>query len=122
MKGFIIATSLFISLLICIFINYNYVNTVHTTMNEMVTLLSEKPCEENVAIIQNLQLYWENKSVILSISVSFREIDNLTNAIDSLYASNKSNNNIQFSIQKELLKNAIDAVVRLERFSIKNIL
>ena len=120
MKGFIIATSLFISLLICIFINYNYVNTVHTTMNEMVTLLSEKPCEENVAIIQNLQLYWENKSVILSISVSFREIDNLTNAIDSLYASNKSNNNVQFSIQKELLKNAINKYVKKDFEEVQN--
>ncbi|MBO5716423.1 MAG: DUF4363 family protein [Clostridia bacterium] len=122
MKGFIISTCIFITLLICIFINYNYVNSVHTAMCEMVAQLSNETTKENDVIIENLQEYWERKSIILSISVSFREIDDLTNAIDSLSAANELGDNTQFAIRKELVKNAINAVIRLEKISIENIL
>ena len=122
MRGFIITTFLFIALLVCIFLNYNYVNSVHTTMHEIVYELSEDPCEENDIIISKLQEYWDSKNTTLSISVSFREIDDLSDAIDSLSAANKVRDTTQFSIYKELVKNAIDVVIRLEKFSIKNIL
>lgn len=122
MKGFIITTCIFLGLLICIFLNFNYVNTVHSTMHEIVDELFDKPCEENNSIISKLQEYWDKKNTILSISVSFREIDDLTNAIDSLSAANKIGDAIQFSIYKELVENAIDAVIRLEKISVKNIL
>lgn len=122
MKGFIITTCIFLGLIICIFLNFNYVNTVHSTMHEIVDKLSDKPCEENNAIISKLQEYWDKKNTILSISVSFREIDDLTDAIDALSASNEIGDITQFSIYKQLVENAIDTVIRLEKFSIKNIL
>ena len=122
MRGFIITSCLFVSLLICIFINYNYINTVHSTMHEMVAELSAEPSEYNDGLIKELQEYWDKKSTIISISVSFREIDDLTNAIDSLSAANQRKDSTQFAIQKELVENAINAVIRLEQFSIKNIL
>ena len=122
MKGFIITTCIFLGLLTCILLNFNYVNTVHRTMHEIVDELSDNPCEENEIIIAKLQEYWKSKSSILSISVSFREIDDLANAVDSLSAANKIGDTTQFSIYKQLVKNAIDAVIRLEKISIKNIL
>ena len=122
MKGFIITSCLFVSLLICIFINYNYINTVHSTMHEMVAELSAEPSEYNDGLIKELQNYWEKKSAIISISVSFCEIDDLTNAIDSLSAANELRDKTQFAIRKELVENAINAVIRLEKLSIKNIL
>lgn len=122
MKGFIITTCIFLGLLICIFLNFNYVNTVHSTMHEIVDELSDNPCEENEIIIAKLQEYWKSKSSILSISVSFREIDDLSDAIDALSAANKIGDTSQFAIYKQLVENAIDTVIRLEKFSIKNIL
>ena len=122
MKGFIITTCIFLGLLICIFLNFNYVNTVHSTMHEIVDELSDTPCKENNIIISKLQEYWDSKNTILSISVSFREIDDLTDAIDALSASNEIGDITQFSIYKQLVENAIDTVIRLEKFSIKNIL
>ncbi|MBR2381640.1 MAG: DUF4363 family protein [Clostridia bacterium] len=122
MRGFIITSCLFIALLICVFLNYNYINTVHSTMHEMVAQLSSEPSEYNDSLIKELQKYWDKKSTIISISVSFREIDDLTNTIDSLAAANQQNDCTQFAIQKELVENAINAVIRLEQFSIKNIL
>lgn len=122
MKGFIITTCIFLGLLTCILLNFNYVNTVHRTMHEIVDELSDKPCQENNIIISKLQEYWDSKNTILSISVSFREIDDLANAVDSLSAANKIGDTTQFSIYKQLVKNAIDAVIRLEKISIKNIL
>lgn len=121
MKGFIITTCLFVSVLICIFLNYNYVNSLHDTMHEMVSQLSNEPSEENTAIIENIKKNWKKKKSLLSISVSFREIDDLSNAIDSLFAANETKNSTQFSIYKELTQNAIDAIMRLERISIENI-
>lgn len=122
MKGFIITTCIFGGLLICIFLNFNYVNTAHSTMHEIVDELSDKPCQENNIIISKLQEYWDSQNTILSISVSFREIDDLSDAIDALSAANKIGDTSQFSIYKQLVENAIDSVIRLEKFSIKNIL
>lgn len=121
MKGFIITTCLFVSVLICIFLNYNYVNSLYDTMHEMISQLSNEPSEENTAIIENIKKNWKKKKSLLSISVSFREIDDLSNAIDSLFAANETKNSTQFSIYKELTQNAIDAIMRLERISIENI-
>lgn len=121
MRGFIITSGLFIALIVTIIFNYGYVNKVHNDMHQMVAELSNEPTEENTDLIQKLIDYWEKKNILLSVSVSFREIDNLSNALDSLYAANKSEDIAQFMIYKELAQNAIDAIMRLERFTIDNI-
>lgn len=122
MRGFIITVCFFIILIICIILNFIYINRVHDDMHQMVSQLASAPCEENKEQIEKIQEYWESKISILSISVNFREIDNLSNAIDSLSAANNSNNQTQFAIYKELTQNAIDAMMRLEKFSIRNII
>lgn len=120
MKGFIITVALSITLMVCIIINYNFVNKVHDTMHSMVEQLSNMPSNKNEEIIVSLKQYWDSKNTLLSFSVSFREIDDLSNKLDSMYAANQSGNTSQFLISKELLQNAIDAIMRLERFSVKN--
>jgi hypothetical protein len=121
MKGFIITAILFIALIVSIILNCEFVNTVHDDMHSIVAKLSNEPNLENEKTIKALKEYWDRNNTLLSVSVSFREIDNLSNAIDSLYAANKSQNTAHFLLYKELTQNAIDAIMRLEKFSIKNI-
>ena len=122
MKGFVITLILFIILSITIISNYAYVNKVHDNMHKMLNELADEPSEENGVIIQNLTEYWKNKNTLLSISVSYREIDNLTNAIAALSSANESGDVSQLLLYKVLTQNAINAIMRLEKISIKNIL
>lgn len=122
MKGFVITLILFIILSVVIIFNYAYVNNVHDNMHKMLNELTDEPSEQNRVIIQKLTEYWENKSTLLSISVSYREIDNLTNAIDALSSANESKDASQLLLYKVLTRNEINAIMRLEKISIKNIL
>ena len=122
MRGFIITTILLTLLIICIVLNYSFVNEVHDHMHSLVKTILIDDFEKNKSIIEELRSYWEKKNALLSISVSFREIDELSCALDSLEAANKINDRAQLAIYKEHLQNAIDAIMRLERISIKNIL
>jgi uncharacterized protein YjgD (DUF1641 family) len=122
MKGFVITLILFIILSVVIIFNYVYVNNVHDNMHEMLNELTDEPSEQNRVIIQKLTEYWENKSTLLSISVSYREINNLTNAIDALSSANESKDASQLLLYKVLTRNEINAIMRLEKISIKNIL
>ena len=91
-------------------------------MHQMVNELTDEPSALNSQLIRNLKEYWENKNTLLSISVSYREIDNLTNAIASLSSANEAGDISQFSLYKVLTQNAINAIMRLEKISTKNIL
>lgn len=93
-----------------------------TTMKNEVKLLKEFPCEENEKIINNILSNWEKNNIWIGLSVSYNDIEELTDIIDSLKAANRSDNIIQFQINVELLLNAIEELGRLEKFSIKNIL
>lgn len=122
MRGFIITILLFLALVACIIINYNYVNGVHGEMYDLASKLTREPSKENEEIINELSEYFESNVTFLEISVSARDIDNLINAIDCLYASNSSGNEVQLAINIEVLLNAIDVIKKLETLSLKNIL
>lgn len=122
MRGFIITSVLFILLLIMIFSNFYFVKTLINDMQKNVNLLNSIPCKENAIIIEKLIAEWEKDSIWLSFSVSYDNIEELTNILDSLKATNSTENFEQFQIHVELLLNAIEEIGRLEKFSIKNIL
>jgi hypothetical protein len=102
--------------------NFTYVNGIHEYMHTELAKISQAPCKENEQIINNLISYWEKNKDLVSLSVSFREIEDLSNALDAVYAANNVGNGDQLSINLGLLKNSIDAIIRLEKISISNIL
>ena len=65
---------------------------------------------------------WEKKSIWLSLSVSYDDIEELTDIMDAVSVTNSTENITQFQTNVELLLNEIDEIGRLEKFSIKNIL
>lgn len=122
MKGFILTVSLFIIMMAMIVANFTYLNGIHEYMHTELAKLSQAPCQDNEQIINNLISYWEKNKDLVSLSVSFREIEELSNALDAVYAANNAGNRDQLSINLGLLKNSIDAIIRLEKISISNIL
>ena len=122
MKGFILTVSLFIIMMAMIVTNFTYLNSIHEYMHTELAKISQAPCKDNEQIINNLISYWEKNKDLVSLSVSFREIEELSNALDAVYAANNVGNRDQLSINLGLLKNSIDAIIRLEKISISNIL
>ena len=122
MKGFVLTLIIFALLISGIVINCIFVNKVHKDMHELVDKVSPSPSEGNEVLIKQIEKLWDERKKLLSISVSFSEIDDITNRIDALFASNQSKDAVQIAINIELLQNAIDTLKRLEMFSIENIL
>ena len=122
MKGLIITVCLLLVLSIAIFLNSLYLVKVHNELVKMTNSLTENPSAENEIYIQKAQAYWERSKIILSLSVNNKEIDNLSNALDSLALANKLGATLEFSLYKELFENAVEGIFRLERFSVENIL
>ncbi len=122
MRGFIITTVLFSLLLVMIFINVHFTEELIENMKNDIALLSTLPCSENEQIIDKLMKNWEKKSIWLSLSVSYDDIEELTDIMDAVSVTNSTENITQFQTNVELLLNEIDEIGRLEKFSIKNIL
>lgn len=122
MKDLIITLALITLLLLCIIFNFIYLNSIADHMNDMIKKINTVPSSENQDLIDNLKSFWEKHYSWVSISVSFRDIDELTNAIDAVSASNAINDSALLSTNIKRLENAVEAVVRLEKFTIANIL
>ena len=122
MRGVIVTSILFITLLFIVCINLFYVNNVVSGMKNEITSLKPIPCEENTIIIKQLKSSWKKNSTWISLSVSYEDIEELTDMIASLESYNATNDINQFKLYYELLLNSIEEIGRLEKISIKNLL
>ena len=122
MRGFIITLILFSILISIVIINSFYVNNIINDIKNEITSLKTIPCEENAIIIKQIKSKWEKDSIWVSLSVSYEDIEELTDMIVSLEASNSVKDYNQFKLYHELILNSIEDIGRLERFSVKNIL
>ena len=91
--------------------------TIHTGEVIEGTVIDVKPDE----IILNIQDYWESQILPMKLSINYREIDEISNLIDTIQTANESNDSSKLAINIELLKNAIEKIVQLEKISIHNI-
>ena len=122
MRGFIITAILFSIMIILIISNMLIMEETTSNMKEAIEILEKNPCQENEIIIEKLANDWQKTSVWISLSISYDNIEEITDMISSLQASNRTNNVEQFQIHISLLLNSIDEMGRLEKISIKNIL
>ena len=107
--------------MVCIFINWSYVNSVSNTMLELIESISDSPSDENDEIIREIQDYWESEILPMKLSINYREIDEISNLIDIIKMANESNDSSKLAINIELIKNAIEKIIQLEKISIHNI-
>lgn len=122
MRGLVITLALFVILLGIITVNSIFVEYSVQKMRYTVENLQLIPCSQNQIIINEFDTNWKRISLWLSLSVSYEDIEELTDVIDAAKAANETGNVEQFKIHVNLLLNAIDELGRLEKFSIKNIL
>ncbi len=122
MRGFIITAILFSIMIIVIISNTFLMNEATHNMKEAIESLEKIPCQENEVIIEQLANNWKKTSIWISLSVSYDNIEEITDMISSLGAANATSNVEQFQIHISLLLNSIDEMGRLEKISIKNIL
>lgn len=122
MRGLIITLILFATLTAIMIFNFYFVDSLISNMENEVHSLSCTPSAENTPIFEKLKKDWEKKSIWLSLSVAYDDIEKVTDLIDSLNAANETQNFVQFQIHIELLLNALEEMGRLEKFSLKNIL
>ena len=88
----------------------------------MVDQISSDPSPENEERLDALLKYWEKVDNLVSISVSFYTIEDVSLLISAAKVYNQENDATQLHYTIEQLKMAIDNIKRLETFSIKNIL
>lgn len=112
MKGFIITSILTIILMLCIFFNWSYVNAVGNKMLELISSVSGVPSQENAEAIQNLEEYWQSELIKMKLSVNRRDIDDISNIIDTIKAANECGDSSQVAINIELLINAIETITQ----------
>jgi septin family protein len=90
-------------------------------MLELIESIPNSPSDKNDEIIRNIQDYWESQILPMKLSINYREIDEISNLIDTIQMANESNDSSKLAINIELLKNAIEKIIQLEKISIRNI-
>lgn len=122
MKGFIITSVLFIIMIVLIGANYAYINSVADSLLDIVLEISPSPSKENQEIINKLQEKFQSSKMLLGISISTKDIESLSDCIDSVSSANQAGDEARLPTEIELLKNAIETIRKLERFSVENII
>ena len=120
MKALIAASLLFVLLLGIILANALYVRHVAFEIQDRLARLTEDTLtSESLA---QLTAYWEKHKKFLSLSVPFRDVAALSQALLSMCAAEQSNNLSDFHLYRNLAMDASHALLRLEYFSIENLL
>ena len=120
MRSFIISLILFLCLITVISFNSIYVNRTAHEISRLVSLTSAE--DDSSEAIETLLFYWEKHHPLLSLSVSFRELDKTQELLIMLEYNYKVGNAAEFEKTKQLLYDSADDLGRLERFSIENLL
>ena len=122
MKTFYFTIVLFFLTLAAITVNFIYINNVSNRMIGMAAgapSLGEEGCLE---AIEELDKYWEKNHNIVRLSVSFTELNLISNALVSMKTFAEQENSSEYENARELLINAIHEMRRLESFNISSIL
>lgn len=121
MRSLIIIIVAFFATVCLMALNFNHVNAVAEEMTSLTESLDMSDTEQCSADIDEIERIWQKNEVIFSLSVSFRETDHLGETILALRSAFECRDLSEFEKQRALLKDAIDGVARLERFSVINI-
>ena len=121
MRSLIIIIVAFLATMCLMTLNYTHINKTAEKMTALTASLDIDDAEKCTATILAIEEIWQKNEAVFSLSVSFKETDHLGETILSLKSAFESQNLAEFHKQRALLKDAIDGVARLERFSVLNI-
>lgn len=121
MRGFILVLCLFLLLVAGITVNCYYVHSFYAEMDGLVNTLNAENSTENSNIIANIKNTWETRGKWLFISLGHRERNEISSNIDRLFIANQYGNKSEIEAIIKMLRNSLEEIIRLERFSISNI-
>lgn len=121
MKAFVAISIIFAAMIGCIVFNYLYINRVSDELTVMAYDIPAVGGDGRYAAVSRLDEYWQEHQNRVGLSVSFVELNRVSDAITSMKSYAASGEDADFECTRELLLNAIREMRRLEAFTIGNI-
>lgn len=121
MKAMIAISIIFAVMIGCIVFNYYYINRISDALTAMAYDLPAVDEDDCYAAVSQLNEYWLEHQDRVGLSVSFVELNRVSDAITSIRSYASSGEGSDFECARELLLNAIREMRRLEAFTIGNI-
>ena len=121
MRAVRLSLALLVLLIAGVVWNYIYINDVFTTMNaslDAIPDLSDENCED--ACLQ-LQAQWKKHTDRVGLSVCFGVLDRVSEQVELLRTCAACGDRYGFETARTLLRDALEDMRRLERFSIGNL-
>lgn len=122
MKEFAASLILLVLVITCVTVNAIYVKNTSQQIKDLAldVFLSQGEAEESKAI-EALNSKWEASRQLLAVSISLREIDDVTEYIIRLECAKQDGDETELGRVYHLLCNSIDDAVRYERLSLHTI-
>ena len=120
MKAWIAALVLFLALLALIVFNARYVRRVSAHICTTADALSFED-GQTAATLDGLEQYWKQHRPYMALSVSYRDLDHLCEALLSLRSAYDTQNASDFELYRRIVSDSADEIARLEKFSVENL-
>ena len=121
MRSLIATIVLFCIMILAATANFIYVNHLADAMEEIVDALPSVDDPMCVEKVDNLCAIWEKHSPIVGLTVGFLTVDKLSEYCQMLRSCAEVGDIYGYYSTLTLLKDSIDDVRRLEKFSVKNL-
>lgn len=119
MKAVWISLILFALLLIGTVLNVWY---IHQTADHFYKAAEDLAIPEmRDATLSELEAFWERQEPLISLTVSFRELDHFGEIIAQLRWAQEIGDDAEFSRYRALLIDAVEELMRTEKFSVENL-
>ena len=122
MKSFLISMVLFALLLLVIAWNFSYVNSTADRLLEMIEEMPSSPDDSALSPAEELSDFWHKRTNSIGFSVGYTVLDRVSEQAATLVTSAKYHDFFNYQLAKELLRDAVRDMRRLEQFSVGNLL
>ena len=119
MKAVWISLVLFCLLLGGTALNVWYIHKTAAHFYEAAEALSVP--EDREATLTELENFWERQEPLISLTVSFRELDHFGEIIVQLRWAQELGDEAEFLRYRALLVDAVEELIRTEQFSVENL-
>lgn len=118
MKSFIAICIIFAVMLGCVILNCLYIARVSDTLTAMAQALPRADRTECCDAVEQLDGYWQEHRDTVALSVSFVDLNRISDVLSTLKAYAASGATSDFECARGLLLNAISELRRLESFEL----
>ena len=116
-----IAIILLLAVALFVIINALFVNHVSGKLIKELNSLPADTSSDASEVIQKIRKYFDKHHTALGLSVSYTHLARIEELMTSLLSYSDSSNTDMYRAELELLKEAVHALARNERFSMRNI-